>query len=265
MELFDSHFHYYRESEEKNNMTMQDYYAFCQADNPTYLMSVAGSYEGSLLAQEFAEKFERAYFAVGVHPHDADDYLAKREDFSIFRDAHKLKAVGELGLDYFYDLSDYGNQIKVFGEFLALALEWQLPAIVHCRDKDNRFLAYDDCYRILKDFSSNGGKFVVHCYAGNVEYCEKFLELGAYLGVTGMVTFNKANNIRENLPYIPLDRLLIETDSPYLAPIPFRGKENFPRYVYYVAERIGKELNLTTEEVVKITTVNAKKFFNIED
>jgi TatD DNase family protein len=83
MELFDSHFHYYRESEEKNNMTMQDYYAFCEADNPTYLMAVAGSYEGSLLAKEFAENFERAYFAVGVHPHDADDYLSKREDFSM--------------------------------------------------------------------------------------------------------------------------------------------------------------------------------------
>ena len=104
MELFDSHFHYYRESEEKNNMTMQDYYAFCEADNPTLLMAVAGSYEGSLLAREFAENFERAYFAIGVHPHDADDYLNKREVFSIFHNAKKLKAIGELGLDYFYDL-----------------------------------------------------------------------------------------------------------------------------------------------------------------
>ena len=264
MELFDSHFHYYRESEEKNNMTMSDYYDFCEADNPTYLMAVAGSYEGSLLATEFAEKFERAYCAVGVHPHDADAYLKNREDFSIFRNAKKLKAIGELGLDYFYDLSDYANQIKVFEEFLSLALDWNLPAIVHCRDKDNRYCAYDDCYRILKNFSESGGRFVVHCYAGNIEYCEKFLALGSYLGVTGMVTFNKAANIRENLPHIPLDRLLIETDSPYLAPIPFRGKENFPRYVYYVAERIGKELNLSIEKIAEITTRNAKTFFGID-
>lgn len=263
MELFDSHFHYYLESEEKNSMTMLDYYAFCQADNPTWLMAVAGSYNDSLVAQKFAHAFERSYFSAGVHPHSADEFLINREKFTIFRDDVKLKAIGELGLDYFYDLSDYSNQKKTFEYFLGIAREWQLPAIIHCRDKDNQFGAYVDCYDILKDFSRDGGKFVLHCYAGNQEYLEKFAELGAYFGITGMVTFNKAVNIRENLKNIPLDKLLIETDSPYLAPVPYRGKENFPRYVAFVAKKIAIELSKSVDEIADLTTNNAKRFFNI--
>ena len=270
MQLFDTHFHFYGE------VSAQAYIenVRLELESPKQLEAgkvdrlllnaVGGDYIESCRAREFAHGVPDTVFSCGVHPHQAENFLAQREDFSCFRGDDLLKAVGELGLDYFYDYSDRTVQKRVFEEFLSLALEWGLPAIVHIRDREETFDAYSDAYDLLAPFAASGGRFVIHCYAGNPCWAEKFLALGAYCGVTGMVTFRKAANIRENLKYIPLERLLIETDSPYLAPIPHRGKENHPGYLIHVAAAAAAEYRMNIEELADITTRNGKTFFGIQ-
>ena len=228
-----------------------------------WLTSVGGDYLESVRAREFASVTPRCRFAAGVHPHEAAEYLVSRPDFSCFRDDPLLVAVGELGLDYYYEMSDRVSQRAVFSEFLDLAREWDRPAVVHLRDRDGADDAYRDALELLTPFSRAGGRFVVHCYAGSREYLERFLELGAYVGVTGMATFRAADNIRANLALVPAERLLIETDSPYLAPVPFRGNENTPGLLILAAAAAARGRGATLEELAELTWRNAMDFYRI--
>ena len=264
MKLFDSHFHYYNKNSAGDYVSPESYFNKIKSDSLAFLMACGADYESSVMAREFAEAVKSSYFAAGVHPHDSSSYVKSIAAFDEFKGHEKLKAVGEIGVDYFYENSDRKAQRQVMEKFLELALSWQLPAIIHCRDKDNKFDAYSDAFSMLEDFHRSGGAFVVHCFAGNEFWCEKFLELDSFIGITGIVTFPKAQNIRDLLPVIPDDRLLIETDSPYLAPVPYRGKENLPCYVLEVAKKIADEKNLSVEEVAERTTNNALRFFNIK-
>ena len=270
MELFDSHFHYYGET------SPVEYFRNVRAEaavppqsdagvpEKLYLMAAGGDYLESCRSREFAQVIETAYFAAGVHPHNADKFLAEANDFAVFRGHPKLKAIGELGLDYFYEHSSRAEQMEVFRRFLELALAWDLPAIVHLRDKDGVWTAYEDGLALLTPFAAAGGRFVVHCFSGTPAWAEKFLALGACLGVTGLVTFNRADNIRETLAVIPDDRLLIETDSPYLAPVPHRGVENHPGFLVLIAARVAAERRRELESIARLTTENARRFFRIE-
>ena len=177
----------------------------------------------------------------------------------------QLAAVGELGLDYFYEQSEREVQRSVFAEFLELALQWRRPAIVHIRDKEESSAAYEDAEALLRDFSAAGGSFVVHCFAGTPAEAETFLAMGGYLGVTGMVTFRRAENIREVLKLIPDERLLIETDSPYLAPVPHRGAQNHPGYLGLIAARVAEVRGCSTPELAALTFQNACRFFHCEE
>lgn len=269
MELFDSHFHYYGEH------SPLEYFRNCMVEaavppqseigvpDPLCLMAAGGDYLESCRAREFAQVIDTAWFAAGVHPHNAGKFLAAPEDFTEFHHHPKLKAIGELGLDYFYEHSGAEEQKSVFRRFLDLALAWDLPAIVHLRDRDGVWTAYEDGYALLEPFAAAGGRFVVHCFSGTPEWAQKFLALGAYLGVTGMVTFNRAHNIREALAVIPDERLLIETDSPYLAPVPHRGRENHPGYLALVAARVAAERRREVEAIARLTAENARTFFRI--
>ena len=269
MELFDTHFHF--DGEE----SFTGFLSRCRADlevaaknfqnipDKLLMLCAGGNYIGSMRAKQFADTVPEVFFSCGVHPHDAAEYLADKADFSIFRGSEKLLAIGEIGLDYFYDYSDKSSQLAVLEEFLALALAWDLPAMLHLRDKDNCFDAYDDALKMLSAFAADGGRSVIHCYAGNAAYAEKFLALGCYFGVTGMFTFKAAQNIREAISVIPDDRLLIETDSPYLAPVPFRGRPNTPGMVALVAESLGCARNMTPEAAAEKFTANGKRFYRI--
>ena len=144
-----------------------------------------------------------------------------------------------------------------------MALDHNLPAIVHCRDKNSAEEAYQNTFTLLADFAKNGGKFVLHCYTGTTYWAEKFLSLGGYLGITGIVTFPKAQNVRDVLQIIPNNRLLIETDTPYLAPIPKRGKTNHSKYLPFIVEKIADEKNLEIDDLILLTTENAKSLFEI--
>ena len=259
MELFDTHFHYYAV------VTPSEYYDRAAAAGVKYLLAAGSTLEESRRSMRFADEIENSWFSCGIHPHEAEKSGARPcEAFAEFRNHPKLVAIGEIGLGYFYEHSERNIQKRVFGEFLKMALEWKLPAMIHCRDKDGCFDAYSDAFEMLKDFNSDGGSFVVHCFSGTPEWAEKFLELDAYMGITGIVTFPKAVNIRENLKVIPLERLLLETDTPYLAPIPYRGKENHSAYLVEIAKKTAAEKNLPLNEFSSITTDNAFKFFSVK-
>ena len=271
MKLYDTHFHFSGET------TPAEYLGQVAADlkragdragltetPELWLTAVGGDYLESVRAREFASVTPRCRFAAGVHPHQAAEFLAERRDFSCFRGDPLLAAVGELGLDYYYELSDREAQRRVFAEFLDLALAWDRPAIVHLRDRDGAEEAYRDGLALLEPFARRGGRFVVHCYAGSREYMEKFLELGAYVGVTGMATFRAAENIRVNLAAVPGNRLLIETDSPYLSPVPFRGEENTPGMLPLVAAGAALARGVTVDELAALTWRNALEFYRID-
>ena len=274
MRLFDTHFHFGGEAtplefmaavRDDLRLALDKAGAADAGEAEIFVAAMGGDYLESLRAREFCEVIPNSRFAAGVHPHNAEEYLKSPQDFSPLFEDPKLVAVGELGLDYFYELSDRAAQCRVFGEFLDLALGRGLPVVVHLRDRDGAFDAYCDGLELLTPFAAKGGRFVVHCYAGNAEYLQRFLELGAYVGVTGMATFKAAENIRENLRGIPDDRLLIETDSPYLAPVPFRGRENTPGLVALVAAAVAKVRGMELEALAALTASNACNFYHLDE
>lgn len=257
MELFDTHFHIDSEK------TFDEYAQESEAAGVKYLLAVGSDFSSSLEAQSFAEHTHNAFFAAGVHPHESENEKRSAADFANFAENPSFAAVGEIGLDYFYEYSNRNMQRKVFESFLELSVELKKPAVVHCRDANGRFDAYSDAYSILKDFASEGGNFTVHCFTGTEFWAEKFLELGAYLGFTGIVTFKKAENVRNALRICPDERILIETDSPYLAPVPVRGKKNLSAYLPYIAERISEIKALKFADFAEISRKNAFEFLNL--
>lgn len=265
MHLFDTHFHYSGEASpgEYMNRILTDALAAGVFPETLELNAVGGDFVESLRAREFAHAVKDCVFSVGVHPGSVSRFTEKISDFETFRNDPQLVAVGELGLDYFYAAETAAEQRKVFAEFLQLALEWQKPAIVHLRDQGDD-AAFVDGMALLQDFVSAGGRFEVHCFTGDWKWGEKIIELGGYIGITGMITFKRAENIREIAKLVPSDRLLLETDSPYLAPIPYRGKENHPGFLGLVAAQVAEVRGVSINELCDLATANGKRFFGIE-
>ena len=203
-----------------------------------------------------AERFPHVWAAVGIHPEDmadmSDGDLNKIEQLSKHR---KCVAIGEIGLDYYWDATHKEEQKALFIEQLALALRRDLPVIVHDRE------AHGDCLDIVRQYPGLRGVF--HCYSGSVEMAQELLKRGWYLGFDGPITYKNARKALEVLEICPLDRILIETDSPYLSPIPMRGKRNDSRNLVYVTEKIAEIKGITPEEAAAITMENGKKLFNI--
>lgn len=261
--FFDTHCHLILPNEE-NFSPFADYLQRAQQAGVDTLMLAAAHLPAAQFYAQCAQQQPQVYYAAGLHPHDSDKTeINPLAEFDAFRNDPKLKAIGEIGLDYFYEFSDRSSQIKTFEYFLERALEWQLPAIIHCRDKTSDGPAYADCFALLRDFAKDGGRFVLHCFAGSLDYAEQCFELGGYAGVTGIVTFRQSDNIREFVRMAPIDRLFLETDSPYLAPIPHRGKQNHPAYLPLIAQKVAEVRGITLDECAQITTQNACQFFNI--
>ena len=266
MHFFDTHFHYSGEASpaEYRNRILTDALTAGVFPETLELNAVGGDFVESLRAREFAHAVSDCVFSVGVHPGSVERFTEKMSDFDTFKDDPLLAAVGELGLDYYYAAETAPAQRKVFADFLQLALQWNKPAIVHLRDQgDDK--AFVDGMALLQDFVTAGGRFEVHCFTGDWKWGEKILELGGYIGVTGMVTFRKAENIRTIAQSVPADRLLLETDSPYLAPIPYRGKENHPGYLGLVAAEVAKLREMSIADLCVLTAANGRRFFGIEN
>ena len=206
---------------------------------------------------ELANRFENVYGMLGVHPSEIsewdDELLDKIREYS---KSEKIVAVGEIGLDYHWDKDNSDEQKEVFIKQLKLANELGLPVSIHERD------AHKDCYDILKEYNKNS-TIVLHCFSGSSEFAELCLKEGWYIALGGVVTFKNAAKVKEVAQFVPLNRLLVETDAPYLAPTPYRGMENQPSYVKLVAEEIAKLKGISFDEVAEATTTNATKIFNL--
>jgi len=206
---------------------------------------------------KLAEENDDVDAAIGIHPHEAS--LARSEDFELLKklaEHPKVVAWGEIGLDFHYDHSPRQTQRAVFVRQLALAKASELPVIIHTRE------AEEETLQILKeDWGKNGLGGILHCFSGSLKMAEECLELGFLVSFSGMLTFPKAQAVRDVAQEIPLEKLLIETDSPYLAPIPFRGKRNEPAYVVETAKALGELKGLSTDAVGRITAENYRRLF----
>ncbi len=211
-------------------------------------------------ALDLAERYEQVYATIGWHPTEAASYTDEVEQFLRERLTHeKVIALGEIGLDYHWMTAPKEVQEQVFRRQIALAKEVGLPFVVHTRN------ALQDTYAIIKSegVGSRGG--IMHSYSGSLEMAERFIELGMTISFSGVVTFKKALDIQEAALHLPLDKILVETDAPYLAPVPKRGRENRTAYTRYVVEKIAELRSLSVEEVANRTYANAQELFGLKD
>ncbi len=210
-------------------------------------------------ALDLAKTYPCIYAALGLHPHNAKDGFLQLCDYikrSVINN-NKVVALGEMGLDFYKNWSPQKNQINCFHEQLALAREIRLPVIIHDRD------AHQETLAILKNEKAWEVGGVIHCFSGDLEMATKCIDMGFYISIPGTVTFKNATVLHEVVTKLTLERILIETDAPFLAPHTFRGKRNEPAYVRYVAEKIGELKKVTFEEVALVTTKNAKTLFSL--
>ncbi len=223
-----------------------------------YILTIGTTIESCRDAVLLADKYDFIYAAVGIHPHEAKDILHPAyELIRRFAQHKKVVAYGEIGLDYHYEHSPRTDQKRKFRDMLHEARELKLPIIVHDRD------AHEDMLQILSEEWSPGLGGVMHCFSGNVELARKLIEMGFLISIAGPVTFPKAEALREVVRRIPIEYLLIETDAPYLAPQPMRGKRNEPAFVRHTAEAIAKIKGLSFDDVARITSFNAMQLFGI--
>lgn len=251
--LFDTHAHYYDQAFDGERDTI----LAALPENGVELVLCPGcDLNSSRAAIRLAEEYPFVYAAVGIHPEDAlglpENWLQEIETLSRHP---KVKAIGEIGLDYYWKEVPHDLQKEVFAAQLTLAQRLDLPVIVHDRE------AHADCLAMVRDFPGVRGVF--HCYSGSAEDAKTLVALGWHLSFTGTITFKNARKGPEVVAAVPMERLMIETDAPYMAPVPFRGKRCDSRYVYRMAEAIGAIKGLPVEEVARITTENGKRLFAI--
>ncbi|MBN1140365.1 MAG: YchF/TatD family DNA exonuclease [Deltaproteobacteria bacterium] len=224
------------------------------------ILTVGGNLEGSRAAVALAERYPQVFAAVGIHPHDAKfaDAAAFSELEELARSHPKVTAIGETGLDFFYDLSPRDVQERVFREQLRMARRLHLPVIIHDRD------AHDEIHRVLVEESAGKPyRGVLHCFSGDREFARRCLDLGFYLSFAGPLTYPKNEELRAVVAETPAERLLVETDCPYLAPQKHRGQRNEPAFVRITAEKVAKLKQLSMEDISRITCRNAERLFGI--
>ncbi len=251
--IFDSHAHY---NDEQFDIDRDSLLASLPEAGIVGIINCGTDVKSSLESLEMAEKYPFVYAACGYHPESAldfnDDNLLEIDKMLSHR---KCVAVGEIGLEYHYDFVPEDVQKYVFEKHFELAVKYDMPVIVHDRE------AHADTMELLKKYNPKG---VLHCYSGSAEMAKEVLKMGMYIGLGGAVTFKNAVKPVEVAEMIPLDRLLLETDCPYMAPVPMRGKRNNSAYIEYVAEKIADIRGISAQELLCITADNTKKLFNIK-
>jgi len=250
---FDTHAHY------DNPRYKEDRDALLQSlpEHGIELVLVPGyDMPSSRKAIEFAETYPYIYAAVGFHPHDSSKRKpGDLEKLETLTQNPRVKAVGEIGLDYHYDYSPRDVQMECFRLHMELARKVKLPVIVHQRE------AAEDTLAVLRDYRDVPG--VVHCFSGSVEVAREILNMGWYISFTGVITYSNARKSHEVIRYAPRDRIMLETDAPYMAPVPYRGKRNSSLYMPEITESLAEIWEVSLEEAARITTENGKRFFGI--
>ena len=252
--LFDTHAHY---DDEQFDTDRDEVLAGLPARGVGLVVNPGITVETSRTAVELARRYPHVYAAVGIHPENCGDFSAAQlEEIRRLAGEEKVVAIGEIGLDYHWEENPPRQlQQQVFRLQLELARELDLPVIVHDRD------AHGDTLSIVQEFPGLRGEF--HCYSGSVEIARELLKMGWYLGFDGPITYNNHKKAPEVAAVTLLERMLIETDSPYLTPVPFRGKRNDSGYVHLVAEKLAEWKGVAPEEMERITAENGKRFFKI--
>ena len=254
--IFDSHAHY---DDEEFDDDRKEIIEELKNDGVIGIMNCSSSYKSIAKTCELINTWDFIYGAVGIHPENADEFKDEMlEEFKeIIKKNPKVKAIGEIGLDYYWDENpDKEIQKDVFRKHMKLAEELNLPVIIHDRD------AHEDTLNIIKEFPNVKG--VVHCFSGSVEFAKECLKLGYYIGVTGVVTFKNAKKVVKVVKEVPIERLLVETDCPYMAPEPNRGKRNKSSYIKYVIEKISEIKEINPKEFNIKVNENLQNLFKIQ-
>lgn len=224
-----------------------------------YVMTIGIDLKSSQAAVALADKYPNVYCSIGVHPHHCAETSQMDYTTLVELASHpKVKAYGEIGLDYVKNYAPVATQLEHFKRQVLLAKKLNLPLIVHDRE------AHEDVMEILTDAGPFPAGGVMHCYSGDKELAKKVIDLGLYLSIPGVVTFNKAITTQEAVAEIPLDSMLLETDGPFLSPVPYRGKRNEPAYVVYTAQKIAEIKGVSIDEVARQTSKNACTLFNLQ-
>jgi TatD DNase family protein len=251
--IFDTHAHYNDrafDSDRKELLEALPGKGVCN------VVAVSSGLEDSAVSIEIADSYDYIYAAAGVHPEliddTPDDYIPRLE--KLLLSSEKVKALGEIGLDYHYENYDREKQIKFFKEQLELSQKLKLPVIIHSRN------AIEDTMEILREYRPFG---VVHCFSGSAETAKEVISLGMYISFTGVLTFSNAKKALKALEVVPLDRLMLETDCPYMAPVPYRGQRCDSSMIEKTAQKAAEIKGVEVQQLLDITCANAKRFFNI--
>ncbi|WP_343210337.1 TatD family hydrolase [Anaerolentibacter hominis] len=255
--IFETHAHY---DDEQFDPDREELLNRLHASGIGPIVNVGANLQGCRDTVELTEQYPFIYGAVGVHPSETGEL--NEENFGLLRELlfrEKIVAVGEIGLDYYWDEPDHDTQKKWFIRQLNLARELKMPVIIHSRD------AAQDTYNILKQEKAEEIGGVIHCFSYSAEMAQRYVDMGFYIGVGGVVTFQNAKKLKEVVVSVPLERIVLETDSPYLAPVPNRGKRNCSGNLSLVVGKIAELKGITAEQVIDTTRKNAFKLYHMEE
>ena len=226
-----------------------------------YLLTICTTLESFDIIKLIVEKYKNIYGTLGIHPHETDKFKNVNSKFitSLIKRHKKIVGIGESGLDFYYNHSDKKTQKKSFTEHINAASELNIPIIVHSRNAES------DTYDILKSEKKNSDfKILMHCFAGSNDFAKKLIDINSYISVSGIITFKNSNELTNTVSKIPIEKLLVETDSPYLAPFPHRGKPNEPSFIVHTVDKLSEIKGISKEAVMAYTTNNFKKLFNLD-
>ena len=220
------------------------------------LLTISTSFESFSKIKEIVKKDEIIYGTVGIHPHETNDNIITSSMIvKYIKDNSKIIGIGETGLDFYYNNSDKKKQIDSFKEHIKASIDTNFPLIIHSRN------AEEETFEILKEYEKYNLKILMHCFTGSKIFAEKLLKLNAFFSASGIITFKNSLDLQETFKFIPLNKILIETDSPFLAPVPNRGKKNEPSFIKYTAQKMAEIKNNSLSEISKITSNNFNNLF----
>ncbi len=220
------------------------------------LLTISTSFESFSKIKEIINFDDMIYGTVGIHPHETDTNIVKSEQLvKDLKENLKIIGIGETGLDFYYNNSDRNKQIESFIEHIEASIKTKAPLIIHSRD------AEIETFDILNKYKNDNIKILMHCFTGSKEFSEKLLTLNSYFSASGIITFKNSVDLQNTFKSLPLDKILIETDSPYLAPVPNRGKKNEPSFIDYTANKLADIKSITKSKLIEITTNNFNKLF----
>ena len=220
------------------------------------LLTISTSFESFSKIKDIVNKDEIIYGTVGIHPHESDtNTITKSEIIKSLKENPKIIGIGETGLDYYYNNSDKRKQITSFKTHIEAAIECDVPIIVHSRNAEN------DTFEILNEYIKHNPKILMYCFTGSKKFSQKLLKLNSYFSASGIITFKNSIDLQETFKSLPIDKILIETDSPYLAPVPNRGKKNEPSFIDFTANKLSEIKEISKLELINITTDNFNRLF----